>query len=71
MVGCSVAAASGLYDMQYILEASWFGAPVGSWPGFDLTPVVEFWALLPAFVVVTLVGAIETVGDGVAIQRAS
>ncbi len=71
VVGCSVAAAFGLYDVQYILEAPWFGAPVGSWPGIDLTPGVEFWALLPAFVVVTLVGAIETVGDGVAIQRVS
>ena len=56
VVGCSVAAAFGLYDVQYILEAPWFGAPVGSWPGFDLTPGVEFWALLPAFVVVTLGG---------------
>ena len=71
VVGCSVAAAFGLYDVQFVLDAPWFGAPVGSWPGFDLTPGVEFWALLPAFVVVTLVGAIETVGDGVAIQRVS
>ena len=30
-----------------------------------------FWGLLPAFVFVTLVGAIETIGDGVAIQRVS
>ena len=30
-----------------------------------------FWGLLPAFVFVTLVGAIETVGDAVAIQRIS
>ena len=45
--------------------------PFDSWPGFDVTPGVEFWALLPAFVVVTLVGAIETIGDGVAIQRVS
>ena len=30
-----------------------------------------FWALLPAFVFVTLVGAIETIGDSVAIQRVS
>ena len=30
-----------------------------------------FWALLPAFVFVTLVGAIETIGDGIAIQRVS
>ena len=36
-----------------------------------MTPDVVFLALLPAFVVVTLVGAIETIGDGVAIQRVS
>ncbi len=34
-------------------------------------PGAEFWALLPAFIVVKLVGAIETIGDGVAIQRIS
>ena len=71
VVGCAVAAPFGLYDVQYILDAAWVGVPVGSWPGFDLTPGNEFWALLPAFVVVTLVGAIETIGDGVAIQRVS
>ena len=51
--------------------AALVGVPLGSWPGFDVTPDTEFWALLPAFVVVTLVGAIETIGDGVAIQRVS
>ncbi len=70
-IGCAVSVPYGLYDAQPILDAPWVGAPVGSWPGIDLTPSVEFWALLPAFVVVTLVGAIETVGDGVAIQRVS
>ena len=70
-VGCAVAAPYGLFDAQAILDAPWIGAPLSEWPGFDLTPGVEFWALLPAFVVVTLVGAIETIGDGVAIQRVS
>ena len=71
VVGSAVAAPFGLYDVQQILDAAWVSAPVGSWPGLDVTPGVEFWALLPAFVVVTLVGAIETIGDGVAIQRVS
>ena len=71
VVGCAVAAPFGLYDAQQILDASWVGVPLASWPGFDLTPSAEFWALLPAFAVVTLVGAIETIGDGVAIQRVS
>lgn len=69
--GTAVGAPFGLYDVDQILDASWVGAPVGSWPGLDVTPGHEFWALLPAFIVVTLVGAIETVGDGVAIQRVS
>ena len=70
-VGCAVAAAFGLYDIRPFLEASWIGLPDGGWPGLDLTPGAEFWVLLPAFAVVTLVGAIETIGDGVAIQRVS
>ena len=70
-VGCVAAAPFGLYDIGPVLDASWIGAPFSSWPGLDLTPGAEFWELLPAFVVVTLVGAIETLGDGVAIQRVS
>ena len=69
--GCAVAAYFGLYDAQPIVDAAWVGVPAGSWPGFDVTLGAEFWALLPAFVIVTLVGAIETIGDGVAIQQVS
>ena len=71
VVGCAVAAPFGLYDAQAILDAPWVGVPLGAWPGFDLSPGPEFWGLLPAFIIVTLVGAIETIGDGVAIQRVS
>ena len=71
VVGCAAAAPFGLYDLQTVIDSPWIGVPFNSWPGLDLTPGVEFWALLPAFVVVTLVGAIETVGDGVAIQQVS
>ena len=70
-VGCAVSAPFGLYDIQPVLEAAWIGLPDYSWPGLDLSFSAEFWALLPAFVVVTLVGAIETIGDGIAIQRVS
>ena len=71
VVGCAVAAPFGLYDIQPVIAAPWIGFPDGAWPGLDLTFSAEFWALLPAFVLVTLVGAIETIGDGVAIQRVS
>ena len=69
--GCAVAGAYGLYDTQLVAEAGWIGLPAGAWPGFDLKFGVAFWSLLPAFVFVTLIGAIETIGDGVAIQRVS
>ena len=71
IIGCAVSAPFGLYDVGIILDAPWVGVPFGAWPGFDLTPGHEFWALLPAFIVVTMVGAVETIGDGVAIQRIS
>jgi NCS2 family nucleobase:cation symporter-2/xanthine permease XanP len=70
-VGCAVGAPFGIYNPQPVLDAPWVGAPIASWPGFDFALDTSFWALLPAFIVVTLVGAIETLGDGVAIQRVS
>ena len=42
-----------------------------AWQGIDLTPGTEFWTLLPTFVVVTLVVAVKTSGDGVVIQQVS
>ncbi len=71
IAGCVASAPFGMYDFQYVIDAPWFGVAFQAWPGWDLTPGVAFLALLPAFVVVTLVGAIETIGDGVAIQRVS
>ena len=47
------------------------GIPTAGFGGWDLRFGPAFWALLPAFVFVTVVGAIETVGDAVAIQRVS
>ena len=69
--GCVVGAVYGMYDTGPVVDAPWVGVPSGAWPGFNVSLGVEFWALLPAFVVVTLVGAVETIGDGVAIQRVS
>lgn len=71
LTGCAVAGGFGLYDAERVAQAPWFGFPEAGWPGLDLNFGPVFWALLPAFVFVTLVGAIETVGDAVAIQRVS
>ena len=71
LVGSVVAAYFGLYDTGRVAAASWIGIPAVGWPGFDLEFGAAFWSLLPAFIFVTLVGAIETIGDSVAIQRVS
>ena len=70
LAGCLVAAGFGLYDIDRVVQAAWIGFPdLAGWPGFDFEFGSVFWALFPAFIFVTLVGAIETIGDAVAIQR--
>lgn len=72
VVGCIVASFFGLYDIQRVIDAPWIGFPAGGgWSGFDLSFGPVFWSLLPAFIFVTLVGAIETIGDSIAIQKVS
>ncbi len=70
-VGCAAAALFGAYDLQRVVDAPWVGIATAGFPGFDLTPGASFWALLPVFVVVMLVGGIKNIGDSVAIQQAS
>ena len=71
VVGCGVALWFGLYDTARVAAAGWIGVPAGGWPGFNLDFGPTFWILLPAFIFVTYVGAIETIGDSVAIQTVS
>ena len=71
VAGCAVGAAFGMYDAQRVVDAPWIGVPTGGWPGIDVTPGVEFWAILPLFIVVSLVTALKAVGGGIAVQRAS
>ena len=71
VAGSVVAAAFGLYDFDQVTDAAWVGVPDSGWPGFDLSFDAAFWSLLPAFVLVTIIGAVETIGDSVAIQRVS
>ena len=71
VAGSVVAGFFGVFSWGAVATAPWFGLPLAGWPGFDFTFGPVFWALLPAFVFVTLVGAIETIGDAVAVQRVS
>lgn len=69
-VGSTVGALTGIFDFGPVVNAGWIGIPTG-WPGLDFSFGASFWALLPAFIFVTLIGAIETIGDSIAIQRVS
>ncbi|MYJ74934.1 MAG: hypothetical protein F4089_07435 [Gammaproteobacteria bacterium] len=70
--GCIVAAVFNLYDLEFLKRAPWFQMPsFDAWPGLDLSLGTEFWTLLPTFVIVTLVVAVKTGGDGVVMQQVS
>ena len=69
--GCVAAAPFGLYDFEHLIAASWVGIPDSRFPGLDLTPSAGFWALLPMFLIVTLVQVIKGIGDGVVVQQVS
>ena len=68
--GCAVSIPLGTYDASPVADAPWAGIPDAGFPGIDLTPGIGFWTLLPAFVVVTLVGGVKNMGDCVAVQQA-
>ena len=69
--GCIAASFFDLIDPATLGQAAWIGVPAAGWPGLGFDFGAAFWAILPAYIFVTLVGAIETVGDAVAIQRVS
>ena len=71
VVGCVASALFGIYDPTSFLEAPWIGMPELWLPGFDISPGVEFWALLPMFLIVSISGAIKAVGSSVVLQQVS
>ena len=71
VVGSVVAGAFGLYDVNRVAEAMWFGLPMVRWPGLDLSFGPAFWGLLPAFLFVAVVCTIQTISGSVAVQRVS
>ena len=72
LCGCVVGAAFGIYDVQRVMDAAWIGIPhFAAWPGFDFAALRHHFWLIPSFSFAAVVGAIETVGDAVAIQRIS
>ena len=71
VAGTLVAAPSGMLNWTPVLDAAWFGLPRTGWPGLDVSFDGRFFGLLVPFVIVTVIGAIETYGHAIAIQRVS
>ena len=61
----------GLTNLDALKAAGLIGLPQASWSGLDLSFDTAFWILLPGFLIVTVIGALETYGDGIAIQEVS
>ena len=68
VIGCAVAAAVGIYDFDRVLEAKWVGLP-SELPtlGFDFG--ISFWTLVPSFVFLGVIIAIQANGASIAMQH--
>lgn len=71
LVGTAYAYSFGLVDLTKFNNAVWVGLPEFHWPGLALNFSEDFWALLPAFILITFVGCIETYADGISVQKHS
>ena len=70
--GSVVGALFGTYDLQRVIDADWIGLPrLSAWPGLDFPALRHHFWLLPSFMFLSLVGAVETVGNAIAIQKVS
>lgn len=61
----------GAYDIDPVIDAAWVGLTISSLPGLNLSFGFDFWTLLPAFVIVTLVGGVKNIADGITVQQVS
>ena len=68
--GCIAAAFLGIYDVTRVAEAPWIGLP-SEWPRFAVEFGVPFWTLLPSFLFMGVIIAIQTNGASITAQHAS
>ncbi len=69
VIGSLVSAYFGIYDVGRVADAGWIGIPSESPPGLNLHFDASFWALLPAFLFVALVGSTKSIALVVSAQR--
>lgn len=75
VAGSVVAAFYGLYDVDRVAQAAWFGAPM-QWPpavasGLTSLEMDAYFALMPAFVLLFLISTIRSMSSSLAIQTVS
>ena len=70
VVGTAAAAALGMYDVSRIVDAPWVGIP-DSAPGLALDFGIPFWTLLPSFLFLGVIFAIQATGEAIGVQRVS
>ena len=68
--GCIAAAILGIYDVTRIVKAPWIGLPQ-EWPGLDVEFGIPFWTLLPSYIFLGIIIAIQTNGASITAQNAS
>ena len=71
LCGSVVAGIVGLYDVDRVVDAPWFGVLSVEWPGFDLEFGPAFWSLLPVFLLITPIVTLRTISSCVAVQSVS
>ena len=70
IIGCVVAAAVGIYDFDRVVEAKWVGLPSElPTPSFDFG--ISFWTLVPSFIFLGVIIAIQANGASIAMQHAA
>ena len=68
--GCGTAAVVGIYDTKLVTELGWVGLP-SEIPNLGVDFGVDFWVLLPSFLFLGVIIAIQVNGESVAMQRVS
>ena len=69
--GCLVTLATGEWSFSQTSEAAIVGFPIDEWRAPVFPSSAEAFAVLGAFVIATLAGTFETVGDAIAVQKVS
>lgn len=69
LAGTGIGAILGHIDYEPVLAAPWIGLPSRSWPGLSINLDAQFFSLIPAFILISLVACMETYADAISVQR--